>query len=105
MQIELKLDKDECKRLLRCSHCVVNNYPEEYRPPVFLPILPDYAKNLIEKWKMVRKRISPLSTKMILKTRYPLLCAEPNTSADDKIKICSKHWQMARKRSDEKSRS
>ena len=49
MQGELEACRDECKRLLRCHHCIVNSFPEECCPPMPLPISPDYAKNLMRR--------------------------------------------------------
>ena len=77
MQVEFETCRDKCEWLLRCHHCVANNCPEEYCPPTPISIPPDYAKTLIERWKMTRKGILPPNIKMVLKTHYPLLCAEP----------------------------
>ena len=72
--------------MLRCHYCIVNNCSsEEYCPPTPLPIPPDYAKKLIERWEMARKGILPPTLKMILKTRYPLPCTGSESSGDDQI--------------------
>ena len=85
MQMKLEACKNECKWWLRCNHCIVNNCPEGYCPPMHLPIPPDYAKNLIEIKKMVRNGVLPPTIKTVYKTRYPLACAEPKSSGDDHI--------------------
>ena len=54
-----------------------------------LLISPEYASNLIERWKMARKGILPPTTKMILKTRYPLPCAELESLGDDQVETHS----------------
>ena len=46
MQMEIVAYKDECKWLLKCYHSIVSNCPEKYCPPMPLPIIPDYTKNL-----------------------------------------------------------
>ena len=49
-------------------------------------IPPDYAKNMMIIWEMTIKSIFPHTTiKIILKSRYPLPCAKPESSGDDKI--------------------
>ena len=58
-------------------------------------------KNLIKIWDMARKCILPITIEVVLKTRHPLPCAESESSGDDQI---AKHWQMARKKSDGRSR-
>ena len=46
MQMELEACRDEGKQIFRCNHCIINNYPEVYWPPMPLPISPGYAKRL-----------------------------------------------------------
>ena len=41
IQMELEASKNECKGLLRCPYCMVNNCPEEYCPPTSILIPPD----------------------------------------------------------------
>ena len=57
MQVELEACGRECKWLLRCHHCIVNNFPDEYCPPMPLPISTDYAKNLMRRWEMPKKGV------------------------------------------------
>ena len=77
IQIEVEAYKDECKWLLRCDHCIVNNCPEEYCPTMPLPVPPNHAKNLIKRWETAKNKI--------LKTRYPLPCSESKSSGDEQI--------------------
>ena len=58
-QVELEACRDECKWLLRCHHCIVNNLPEKYCPPMPLPISLDYAKHFMRRWEMAKKGILP----------------------------------------------
>ena len=75
--MEVEACKDECKWPLGCNYRIVNNCPEEYCPSMPLHIAPDYAKSLIRRWEMTKN--------IILKTRYPLRCAESESSGDEQI--------------------
>ena len=52
---------------------------------MLLFIFSDYTKNFIEIWEMARKGILPPTLKMILKIRYSLPRAEPESFGDDQI--------------------
>ena len=73
MYMELEACWNESRRLLRCHECIVNNIPEEYCPPMTLPIPLDYVDNLGRRSEMARKDILPPPLKMILNTYFPLL--------------------------------
>ena len=46
MQMELLGSRDELDWSMKCDHCVVNNYPEEYWSSMPLPVPPKYHENL-----------------------------------------------------------
>ena len=52
MCMELEACWNETERLFKCHDCIVNNIPEEYCPPMPLPVPPDYANNLIEEGRV-----------------------------------------------------
>ena len=64
--------REESDWLERCFRCEVNNYPEEYCPPKFLPVPPDYRIYLLKRVQMSVKGILRPTFKMVHKTRYPL---------------------------------
>ena len=88
-QMELEGCKDECKCLIRYNHCMANNCPKEYCPPMPVPIPPDYAKILMRKWEMAKKSILPHALKMTLKTYYPLPVHQPPVPPPPEILPCS----------------
>ena len=46
MQMELEACRNELDWLTKCFLCAANNYPEEYCPPIPLPLLPGYHKKM-----------------------------------------------------------
>ena len=63
MQMGFEACRDDLDWLLICHDCIVNNCPEEYYPPMSLPIPPGYTKNLARRAEMVKKGILPLLSK------------------------------------------
>ena len=72
MILELEVCWNESMWLLRYHEWIINSIPEEYFPPMPLPIPPDYAENLARRSKIVIKSILSPPLKMVLNTYYPL---------------------------------
>ena len=71
--MELEACRDGYNWLIRYYLCAIRNYPEEYYPPLPLPVLPDYIKNLKKISELARKGILPHPPKIVLETNHPLL--------------------------------
>ena len=76
MSMELEACWNENEWLFKCYECIVSNIPEEYCPPMPLPIPPDYAHNLGMRSKMAITDTLPPPLNMILNT-YHLLPSQP----------------------------
>ena len=72
MQMELEAYRDKLDWLLRCHHCIVDNFPEEHCPPMPIPIPSDQATNLARRAEVTKKGILSLTFKMIKKKYCPL---------------------------------
>ena len=107
MQMELEACRNELDWIIKCYLCAVHNYPEEYCPPIPLPVLPGYNKHLGKRAETAAKGILlPTLIMVILKKYYPppvrqspvpphpeipscsssLPCTEPESSRDDQTK-------------------
>ena len=63
--------------------------PTDYCSHMPLPIPPDYAKNLIRRWEMEKKGISPPTLKVPFKYYYPLPVHHPLVPPRPEIQTCS----------------
>ena len=73
VRMELMTCCDEFGWLIRCFHYAINNYLEEYYPPIPLPVPPDYFKNLSKRAEMAEETIPPPTLNIVLKIHDPLL--------------------------------
>ena len=55
MKMELEACEGDLDWLIRCYLCAVNDYPEEYGPPMPLPVPPGYHKKMEKRAQIAAK--------------------------------------------------